>query len=120
MREIQHTPDLDNVFEALANRHRREIIHILSLRPSSISHLASMRGLTLPAMHKHLTVLENAEMVLRKKVGRTNFLALNREPLGRLQDWVNQFHPYWGSDQETLENYAQHLGKEQSQDEEQA
>ena len=100
----------NRVFEALANEHRREIILSLSLQPYSISDLASMRGLSLPAIHKHIRALEGAGLVFRKKAGRTNFLALNREPLRGLQEWVVQFHPYWGSDRETLENYAQAMG----------
>ncbi|MFV2044214.1 MAG: hypothetical protein ACC700_13405 [Anaerolineales bacterium] len=50
-------------------------------------------------------------MIIRRKIGRTNFLTLNRESLRGLQDWLKQFHTYWGSDEETLENYAQFLGK---------
>jgi DNA-binding transcriptional ArsR family regulator len=105
--------NLDNAFEALANKHRREIIHMLSLQPYSISQLAAMRGLSLPAIHKHIDVLEKGGMVIRKKIGRTNFLALNRETLRRLQDWLMQYHAYWGSNEETLENYAQYLATEQ-------
>ncbi len=109
-----HTPqDLDSVFNALANEHRREIIYVLGLQPCSISQLAELRGLSLPAIHKHVKVLENAGMVTRKKMGRTNFLTLNRESLSGLQDWLMQFHTYWGSDKETLENYARHLGAQQ-------
>lgn len=105
--------DLDRVFEALASKHRREIIYVLGLQPSSISHLADMRGLSLPAIHKHIKVLENAKMITRNKMGRTNFLTLNRESLRGLQDWLMQFHTYWGSEEETLENYALYLGAEQ-------
>lgn len=111
MTEMQ---DLSPVFEALVNAHRREIIYALSLQPRSISQLAAGRGLSLPAIHKHIRALEGAEMVIRKKVGRTNFLALNREPLRGLQDWVAQFQTYWGSQGETLENYARHLGTDAS------
>jgi len=103
---------LDNVFEALANKHRREIIYVLSLQPCSISRLASMRGLSLPAIHKHIKILEKGDMIIRKKIGQTNFLTLNRASLRSLQDWVNQYHTYWGSDEATLENYAQYLGRE--------
>jgi DNA-binding transcriptional ArsR family regulator len=85
-------------------------MHALSLRPHSISQLASIQGLSLPAIHKHIRVLEEAGMVIRKKAGRTNFLALNRKPLRDLQEWVGGFNPYWGSEKETLENYARHLG----------
>lgn len=69
-----------------------------------------MRNLSLPAIHKHIRVLEGADLVVRKKVGRTNFLALNRAPLRGLQEWIEGFNPYWGSEEETLENYAQNLG----------
>ena len=111
MTKINIPQDLDNVFEALANKHRREIVYVLSLQPSSISQLASMRGLSLPAIHKHIKVLEKGGMIIRKKIGRTNFLALNRESLRGLQDWVMHYHTYRGSNEETLENYAQYLGK---------
>ncbi len=112
MAEIYDPQDLDDVFEALANKHRREIIHVLSLQPSSISQLASMRGLSLPAIHKHIKVLENAGIIRRRKIGRTNFITLNRESLRGLQDWLMQYHTYWGSNEETLENSAQYLSRE--------
>jgi DNA-binding transcriptional ArsR family regulator len=101
---------LDDVFDALANDHRRAIMHALSLQPRSISQLASMRGLSLPAIHKHILVLEGAALVIRKKVGRTNIMGLNREPLRGLQEWAGGFNPYWGNEKETLENYARYVG----------
>jgi DNA-binding transcriptional ArsR family regulator len=101
--------NLDNLFEALANQHRREIIYALSLQPHSISQLASMRALSLPAIHKHIKIIENAGLVLRKKIGQTNFLTLNRQSLHGLQEWLRQYHTYWGNDEETLENYAKYL-----------
>ena len=112
MAESNTPQDLDILFEALANKHRREIIYVLSLQPASISQLASMRGLSLPAIHKHIKILEDADMVIRKKIGRTNFLSLNRNGLLALQDWLMQYHTYWGSNDETLDNYAQYLSRE--------
>ncbi len=103
--------DLDLLFEALGNQHRREIVNILSLQPASISQLAEMRGLSLPAIHKHIKVLEKAELINRKKIGRTNFLSINRKSLRVLQKWVMQFRTYWGSDEETLENYLDYLNR---------
>ena len=112
MTKILDPQDLDNVFEALANMHRREIIYVLSLQPCSISQLASMRDLSLPAIHKHIKVLENAGMIIRRKIGQTNYLTLNRESLHGLQEWLMQYHTYWGNSEETLENYAQYLSRE--------
>lgn len=110
-----HIPqDLDTVFEALANKHRRDIIYVLGLQPCSISFLAEMRGLSLPAIHKHIKILEDAGMIIRKKMGRTNYLTLNRHSLRGLQNWLMQYHTYWGSDEETLENYVQFLSRSKS------
>lgn len=109
--EISIADDLSPVFDALANDHRRQIIRALALQPQSISQLASLQGLSLPAIHKHIRVLENAAMVRRRKIGRTNYLTLEREPLRRLTTWVEQFHPWWGTEGESLETYARYLGK---------
>ena len=114
MAQPQDQQDLDNVFEALANKHRREIIYVLSLQPCSISKLASMRNLSLPAIHKHIQILEKGDLIIRKKTGQTNFLTLNRAALRVLQDWVMQYHTYWGNDEATLENYIQYLGREET------
>lgn len=103
--------DLNPVFDALANEHRREVIYALAIQPRSISELATMRNLSLPAIHKHIRVLEDAAMISRRKVGRTNFLALQRAPLRLLQKWVEQFHPYWGTEAESLETYVAYLSK---------
>jgi DNA-binding transcriptional ArsR family regulator len=105
---------LDSVLEALANRHRREIVHVLGLQPCAISQLARMRGLSLPAIHKHVKVLENAGLVTRRKTGRTTFLTLNPRRLRLLQDWAGQFHTYWGSDQATFDNYQGYLDADRS------
>lgn len=110
--EIGVSDELSPVFNALANEHRREIIHALALQPRSISQLASLRGLSLPAIHKHVRVLEDAAMVRRRKIGRTNFLALERTPLQKLTSWVEQFHPWWGTEEESLETYAAFLSGE--------
>lgn len=101
--------DLDAILHALANAHRRAIIDALSLHPASISRLARMRGLSLPAIHRHVEILEVAGLVARRKTGRTTFLALRRESLGSLQAWTDRFHLYWGSDKETLANYESYL-----------
>jgi DNA-binding transcriptional ArsR family regulator len=88
MVKSQDTQDLDNVFEALANKHRREIIYVLTLGPCSISKLAFLRNLSLPAIHKHIEVLEKGGLVTRRKIGQTNFLTLNPDSLRGLQDWL--------------------------------
>ncbi len=97
--------NLDQVFSALANSRRRQIVYTLGLQPASISQLADQQHSSLPAIHRHIKVLERAKLVQRKKSGRVNFLALDRTGLLLMQDWVLKYQAYWGTNQDTLENY---------------
>jgi len=106
---IDNSEELDAIFVALANKHRRAIVYVLGLQPVSISKLASMQSLSLPAIHKHIKILEGAGMIIRKKIGRSNYLVLNRKSLASLQDWLGLYHTYWGSDEASLENYREFL-----------
>ena len=68
MVKVNKPQDLDDVLETLANKHRREIIYILSVQPCSISRLAEMSNLSLPPVHKHIKILEKADMINLKKI----------------------------------------------------
>ena len=103
------SPQLDHLFNALGHAKRRGMLNTLSFRPATVSQLAEEYSLSLPAIHKHIRVLEEARLIRRKKVGRTNFVALNRQSLKAAQDWIMQYRTDWGSDQETLENYIASL-----------
>lgn len=100
---------LDPIFEALAHQKRRGIINTLAYRPATVSQLAKEQHLSLPAMHKHIRMLESAKLIQRKKVGRTNFVAFNRHTMQIAQDWIMQYNTAWGNDSETLENYIASL-----------
>ena len=103
---------LDQIFTSLANKRRRQIVYTLSLQPTSIGQLADQQKSSLPAIHRHIKVLERAKLVQRKKSGRVNFLALDRTGLLLMQKWVQQYQPYWGAQEETLENYVTSIEKQ--------
>ncbi len=109
------SPQLDMLFEALAHKHRREIIYTLGLQPRSISQLAIQQGLSLPAIYKHISALEEAGLIMRKKSGRTNFLALNKKNLMVLQKWLMQYNAHWGNQEESLENYVKAIEQAEKQ-----
>lgn len=96
---------LDSVLDALANQKRRGILHELSLKPSTVSRLAYDFDLSLPAIHKHIRILESADLIIRKKLGRTNFLALNPKTLSLAQRWIGQYKTQWGNVDASLTNY---------------
>ena len=103
---------LNDIFDALAHTKRRGIIDTLAYRPSTISQLAGEQKLSLPAMHKHVRLLTKAGLMKRKKVGRTNFVALNLSSLKVAQDYLMQYNTAWGSNDQTLENYIASLKRE--------
>ena len=102
---------LDQIFASLANKRRRQIVYALGFQPASIGQLAEQQKSSLPAIHRHIKVLERARLVQRKKSGRVNFLALDRTGLLLVQDWVSKYHAYWGTNEETLENYVSNIEK---------
>jgi DNA-binding transcriptional ArsR family regulator len=102
-------PQLDSALQALANQKRRGIVHCLSLHPEAIGRLARDYQLTLPAVHKHIQILENADLIVRKKAGRTNFVALNNKTLGMVQNWIMQYNTNWGNVEASLENYISRM-----------
>ncbi len=114
MLTIEEADSLDKVLAALANPHRRAIVHTLGLQPASIAQLALERKLSLPAIHRHILVLEQAGLVQRKKVGVTNFLSLNRDGLRLMQDWIAEYQAYWGTNHETLENYVARIQQDET------
>jgi len=101
--------ELDLILEAIANSRRRAIIHDLSLSPATVKQLAERHNLTLPAIHKHMDILESSGLIIRKKSGRTNFIALNPKKLRLAQAWINQYKTSWGSAHATLENYISRM-----------
>jgi DNA-binding transcriptional ArsR family regulator len=111
MNSILISTQLDSIFQAFAHSKRRGMIYTLSFRPATVTQLANEFHLSLPAMHKHIRLLENAKLIHRKKVGRTNFVALNSKSVSLAKDWLSQFRTDWGSDSETLENYIANMHK---------
>ncbi len=106
---------LDVIFAALSHSKRRSMLLSLSFRPETVGSLAREHSISLPAMHKHVRILEEAGLIQRKKVGRTNFVAIGRTSLQGAKDWISLFNAHWGSDQETLENHINRLTNQHPQ-----
>ena len=102
-------PQLDSILDALANKKRRGIIHELSLQPATVGQLAKHHNLSLPAIHKHIRTLENANLIVRRKAGRTNYVVLNSTALGFAQNWITQYNVAWASPHATLDNYISRM-----------
>ena len=106
---VNKSTQLDKIFQAFGNTKRRGIVYTLSFRPATITQLSHEYSLSLPAIHKHIKVLEQADLIYRRKVGRTNFVALNPQTIIYAQNWILQFQAGWGNKGESLENYISNL-----------
>jgi len=94
---------LDVVFHALAHPARRAIIRQLSGGERNLSSLASPLRMTFPAATKHVRVLERADLVRRRVVGRQHLCRLRAAPLREAMQWTEQFRRNWEARFEALD-----------------
>lgn len=88
-------PDLDQVFHALADPTRRAIIGALSGGPKTVGELSRPFQISLPAVSKHVKVLERAGLVTRRVRGREHHCRLNPESLVSAHDWLSFYSGFW-------------------------
>ena len=107
-KEIRTAPEnLDLVFKALGDQTRREILARLSDGPAMVTELARPFDMSLPAVGKHLRVLENAGLVERRITGRVHQCALNALPLKVAGDWIRHYQMFWDETLDALSEYFQ-------------
>jgi DNA-binding transcriptional ArsR family regulator len=98
--------DLDAVFAALAHPIRRAIVARLAQGECSVGDLAAPHDVSLPAISKHLRVLEEAGLLEQTADGRVRRCALNGRPLSAAFGWLVQYRLFW---EDTLDALAKHL-----------
>jgi DNA-binding transcriptional ArsR family regulator len=113
------TPALDATFAALSDATRRGILARLALGERSISDLAAPYEMSLPAVSKHLRVLERAKLVERRKDGRVHRCRLSAGPMKEAAAWIEKYRQFWERQFESLARYLQDSqNEEDSQQEE--
>jgi DNA-binding transcriptional ArsR family regulator len=86
---------LDRLFHALADTTRRRLLAQLALGPSKVTDLARPFRVSLPAVSKHLKILEDAGLVSRTVDGRVHRLSLTGGPLEQVETWLDPFRSFW-------------------------
>lgn len=86
---------LDRVFHALAHPARRAILRQLSDSEQNLSELSAPLEMSFPAASKHVRVLERAELVRRRVVGRSHMCRLNAAPLKEVAEWTEAYRKRW-------------------------
>lgn len=101
--------ELSLTFAALADPTRRAILGRLSKGVRSVTELAEPFDMSLPAVTKHLKVLERAKLITRHRDGQWRPCRLAPKPLKHVSDWVEQYRTAWEERFDRLENYLQEL-----------
>ncbi|MEM8682180.1 MAG: metalloregulator ArsR/SmtB family transcription factor [Pseudomonadota bacterium] len=98
--------NLDLVFRALGDRTRRQLLARLSQGSAMVTELAEPFDMSLPAVGKHLRVLEKAGLVKRTITGRVHRCALDATPLRTAEEWLAHYRVFWGETLDALEDYV--------------
>lgn len=102
---------IDQTFAALADPTRIDIVMRLSRGPASVSELATPHSMSLRAILKHVTVLEEAGLVRTFKDGRVRQCSLERKGIDDATHWMEQLRRRWERRIDRLEQYTKDGGK---------
>ena len=100
---------LDTTFAALADPTRRAILARLTQGEASVNELAEPFEMSLPAVSKHLKVLERAGLISRARVAQSRPCRLEAAPLREVADWVEHYRRFWEQSSDRLDDYLQQL-----------
>ena len=100
---------LDETFAALANSTRRAILARLADGAATVNELAEPFDMKLPAISKHIKVLERAGLIVRCRESQYRPFALDAGPLEEVSSWAEQYRPIWESRFDRMDDYLTQL-----------
>jgi len=106
---------LSSTFAALADPTRRAILARLTKGEASVNELAAPFEMSLPAISKHLKVLEKAHLITRTREAQWRPCRLEAEGLREVADWLENYRDFWEASFDRLDDYLQELQAQQKQ-----
>lgn len=106
---------LDATFAALANSTRRALLARLAEGEASVTELSEPFDLSLPAISKHLKVLERAGLIRRSRHAQYRPCALDATPLAKVSAWAEQYRPIWEARFDRMDDYLAQLQARESE-----
>jgi DNA-binding transcriptional ArsR family regulator len=103
---------LNRVFAALSDPTRRQILAHLARGDKCVTHLARPHDMSLPAVSKHLRVLEKAGLLRRRRYGRVHEMQLEAKPLKQAAQWVEEYRKFWEGSLDRLADYLEKTTKQ--------
>lgn len=105
---------ISNTFSALADPTRRAILARLALGETSVTELAEPFEMSMPAVSKHLRVLEKAGLVERSRHAQFRPVKLRPEPLRQAWGWIEEYRQFWEESFDRLDAYLKRLQAEEA------
>src|SRR6266480_1802061 len=110
---VKYSPvSLNRTFAALADPTRRRILAQLAQGDRCVTHLARRHAMSLPAVSKHLRVLEKAGLLRRQRYGRVHEMRLEAKPLKQAAQWVEEYRKFWEGSLDRLAEYLERTSTE--------
>jgi DNA-binding transcriptional ArsR family regulator len=113
---VYHQGVLDRTFAALADPTRRAILSRLAAGDRTISELATKFDMTLPAVSKHVRVLERAGLARVRREGRVRRTSLVATPMREAATWIERYRQFWDFQLDQLAQYLEAAAPEHSND----
>ena len=108
--------DVEHVFKALADHHRRYLLDLLSQQDGqNLNELCAHLPMSRIGVMKHLRILEEAGLITTRKVGRERLHYLNPAPIRGIAEWADQYRRHWDERMDRLEVYLRELQQQQAQ-----
>ena len=104
---VKYSQTLDRTFAALADPTRRHILADLARGNQPVTRLARPHRMSLPAVSKHLRVLEEAGLLRRRRYGRVHEIQLEAKPLKQAAQWVEKYRKFWEGSLDRLAAYLE-------------
>lgn len=98
-----------DVFQAIADPTRREIIHLITHQSMNLNAVAENFDISRPAISKHIKILTECGLIVINKQGRDSFCEAKLEQLNEVSDWIGQYKKFWDVKLDALENYLAEL-----------
>jgi DNA-binding transcriptional ArsR family regulator len=102
----QHHPQLDGLFQALADPTRRAVLRRLAKGPASVSELAAPFDMALPSFMKHIRLLEASGWIRTRKEGRVRTCAVEKRSLATVETWLAEQRALWEGRTDRLEQFV--------------
>ncbi|MDN5274158.1 MAG: Transcriptional regulator, ArsR family [Candidatus Saccharibacteria bacterium] len=101
---VEYTLSLDSIFSSLADPIRRDILKRVTERELNISDIAMPYPISLAAISKHLKILERAQLIIKRKQGKEQFVTISPVALKHAGDYIDQYASLWDERFDRLES----------------